>query len=1483
MKVSFVSRTITLLVVIALILIAIWVEPHSEAADLKTQGSKISSFLAFRLEMKKQMKQSEESRDEMPSADIQSLGEMTRLGNEKVFLYFAKPPTTKQVNELGALGVEVYPDSWIPPVGDFSNGFVLADIPIENIDSVAARNYIHRIDSAEQLSEPQNDQARSVMNVASAWASGYNGTGVTVAVLDSGIDSSNPDFPTLNTSNSKDYSNYPVLDDSITNTATGHGTHVTGSVLGRGVNSATYKGVAPGANLVFLKIGNDSNGGASSEAIVYAIEDAVDIYHADIITISYGGSSTYHDGTDAKCQAVDYAVSQGAAVFIAAGNNGARGWHYSGIVSAGLSPDIPITISSGSSFLSTGLVWDDGPGANNDLSLQYYDSSHNLLAPSFSRDQESERGIESKGYLLSTPTSGTCYFKVHNSSLSNQFFHIYYYGGSDSVAFNTPDPNYTLSCPAEADGAIAVGAYVTRKEWTNYEAHEVEISANIGTISTFSSRGPRVDTGSQIKPEVVAPGQAIISVRDNDVYPWPDYNPNVSVYNNLIIDNNGLNLNGSGPADYFVMSGTSMASPMAAGIGALLLDKNSALTPAQVRHTLEVTAADKGTSGPDNIYGWGLINASSALNSVTTLSSFSDSSHTAACDSFSNFSTPQTVYLSGTVYLHNHIYSVRFYDGSGGIVESMPVTSSGTGSLATSYSFSPETGAPGSWHAVICEPEFPLSDTFNSASPYTIVSDDFNVSPFIIAFSSPAREVTAGIPSDVIAIQTRDVSNDPINLDHDTVINLISSSPNGVFSISDTSWINVNSVTIPGGENSTAFYYKDTSSGLPLITASGSAFSSVSQQETVNPDIPAKIRVETAAKGSGTVVPAQNVTAGNHITLYSIIRDQYSNFISNSEGNWSLVNKTGNINDSDLVASGDNCSAVFIGNLTGTANIQVQSPGLESTNSGLLTVVFGPVSGLSVSGFLDPIIAGTQDQFSVTARDSLGNTVTSYTGTVHFSSSDGQAVLPPNHAFTGGDAGTHIFQATLKTAGTKSITAVDTINSAITGTQGNIAVNPGPVSKLAVSGYPSSITTGNSGNFTVTAQDTYSNRVSTYDGTIRFSSSDLQATLPGHYSFIESDQGAKNFSAILKTVGSQSITATDNETGSITGTQNNITVKKKSSGGGGGGGGGGGSPAPTGKIVATDLYGTHPVLMIGDDGKTLDSLTSISPDGKLTLNLPAKTQLSDSSGKPAGALTAKVMENPPALPAATSLIGVPYSFGPEGTTFNPPATFIYRYTHDQIPEGVNEADISLAYYDDSNAKWIPLPGILDTSANTLTVNISHFSIYAVIGPKAANISLSALDIQPSQAFNGDKITITVTLNNTGGKEGTYPVQIYINGVGEPEKVAAVNPQASQKVTFEIVKQIASDYVVTIGKLSGNFKISEPVPSPTPGKPEPEITPTPEQNVLFQTPIPSPYSKSDQTPASQGPNWILIGLIIVGILLAGLVLLIIMSSRSKKRA
>ena len=229
----------------------------------------------------------------------------------------------------------------------------------------------------------------------------------------------------------------------------------------------------------------------------------------------------------------------------------------------------------------------------------------------------------------------------------------------------------------------------------------------------------------------------------------------------------------------------------------------------------------------------------------------------------------------------------------------------------------------------------------------------------------------------------------------------------------------------------------------------------------------------------------------------------------------------------------------------GTQSITATDTGTGTiTGTQSVTVNVGPTSQLVVSGYPNPTTAGVAHNVTVTAEDAFGNTATGYLGTVHFTSSDGQAVLPGDYTFTAGDAGTHTFTngATLKTAGTQSITATDTVTGTITGTQ-SVSVLSNSATTLVVSGFPNPTTAGAAHNVTVTADDAFGNTATGYLGTVHFTSSDGQAVLPGNYTFTAGDAGAHTFTngATLKTAGTQSITATDTGTGTITGTQS-VTV-----------------------------------------------------------------------------------------------------------------------------------------------------------------------------------------------------------------------------------------------------------------------------------------------------------------------------------------------------
>jgi hypothetical protein len=205
------------------------------------------------------------------------------------------------------------------------------------------------------------------------------------------------------------------------------------------------------------------------------------------------------------------------------------------------------------------------------------------------------------------------------------------------------------------------------------------------------------------------------------------------------------------------------------------------------------------------------------------------------------------------------------------------------------------------------------------------------------------------------------------------------------------------------------------------------------------------------------------------------------------------------------------------------------------TGSAALPVSPAAASTMTVAGFPSPTTAGVAHNVTVTLKDLYGNTASGYTGTVHFTSSDGKAALPANYTFTTADAGVHTFGATLKTAGTQSLAVTDTTTAILTGTDGGITVKPAAASQFILTA-PASVSAGVPFSLTITVKDAYGNVVTGYTGTTHFTSTDTTATLPKNYTFTAADKGVHTFSGlVLRTKGTQKITLTDTLNSSITG------------------------------------------------------------------------------------------------------------------------------------------------------------------------------------------------------------------------------------------------------------------------------------------------------------------------------------------------------------
>src|SRR5204862_3328069 len=182
------------------------------------------------------------------------------------------------------------------------------------------------------------DYTPEAVNAPAAWRQwGLDGTGIGVAVIDSGV-SAVGDLYWWNPSN-QTYGSRVVYSQSFvpgttdTSDLYGHGPHVAGIIAGAGWFSTgsnfthTFKGIAPNANIINLRV-LDQNGVGSDSSVIAAIQTAIRLkptYNIRVTTLSLGRQVYESYTVDPLCQAVEAAWNAGIVVLAAAGNQGRNG------------------------------------------------------------------------------------------------------------------------------------------------------------------------------------------------------------------------------------------------------------------------------------------------------------------------------------------------------------------------------------------------------------------------------------------------------------------------------------------------------------------------------------------------------------------------------------------------------------------------------------------------------------------------------------------------------------------------------------------------------------------------------------------------------------------------------------------------------------------------------------------------------------------------------------------------------------------------------------------------------------------------------------------------------------------------------------------------------------------------------------------------------------------------------------------------------
>ncbi|MGQ7397028.1 S8 family serine peptidase [Streptococcus suis] len=474
--------------------------------------------------------------------------------------------------------------------------------------------------SNQEEAKPQNIDSNTIITVPKVWDSGYKGEGTVVAIIDSGLDVDHDVLHISDLSTAKYKSEKEIeaakeaagitygewFNDKVVfgynyvdvNTVLkeedkrSHGMHVTSIATGnptQPVAGQLMYGVAPEAQVMFMRVFSDLKATTGAALYVKAIEDAVKL-GADSINLSLGGANgSVVNMNENVTAAIEAARRAGVSVVIAAGNDGTFGSGHSnpsadypdyGLVGAPSTARDAISVASYNNT-TVGSKVINIIGLENNADLNYGKSSFDNPEKSpvpFEIGKEYEYvyagigqasdfdGLDLTG-KLALIKRGTITFseKIANATAAGAVGVVIFNSrpGEANVSMQLDDTAIAIPSvfiPLEFGEALAANSY---KIAFNNET-DIRPNPEAGLLSDFSSWGLSAD--GELKPDLAAPGGAIYAaINDND---------------------------------YANMQGTSMASPHVAGAAVLVKQYLQATYPtkspqeieALVKHLLMSTA-----------------------------------------------------------------------------------------------------------------------------------------------------------------------------------------------------------------------------------------------------------------------------------------------------------------------------------------------------------------------------------------------------------------------------------------------------------------------------------------------------------------------------------------------------------------------------------------------------------------------------------------------------------------------------------------------------------------------------------------------------------------------------------------------------------------------------------------------------------------------------------------------------------------------------
>lgn len=574
------------------------------------------------------------------------------------------------------------------------NGIAAGRVPLSNLESLVLRESVRYVEASIKRRAFNNraleDTRVDLLHAGTGIQIPYRGAGVVVGVLDTGIDFSHPDFSTPGgtriqylldmkvdgTNQEWSKSQIDANPNAVTqrdgNGGGGHGTHVAGTAAGNGRVNSDYIGVAPEADIVFVKGVREPNsdGGFSDADVVYGVdwvfEKAEALGKPAVVNLSLGGNYGPLDGTSNYETMLSSLSGPGRIIVAAAGNEGSDYIHAGGMISQGNLPYETVMYPVSDAYNYVEGWYDRGSVARISLAYYSFDNQGSLvfegLTPNVTIGNNigytREDGLDPEPIVLDGNTIGYYAILTDNTNdtrngdgqfqivitdndtavdlsefawsviigagptsgrldmwFSDGAFWGSEIGFDDSIEL-VGNTDYTVGAPSTAKKVLSVGSYVTRSTWTDIDGNTwVARTTDDGETFREIIFGERSSFSSKgptrdgrISPDVMAPGQRITSALSSHLTIQSDWD--------TYSEEGGVyRQNVAQGGQYMLTQGTSMASPHVAGVVALMLEANPELDYEQIVDILTSTARTDGFTGvlPNNLYGNGKIDAYSAV------------------------------------------------------------------------------------------------------------------------------------------------------------------------------------------------------------------------------------------------------------------------------------------------------------------------------------------------------------------------------------------------------------------------------------------------------------------------------------------------------------------------------------------------------------------------------------------------------------------------------------------------------------------------------------------------------------------------------------------------------------------------------------------------------------------------------------------------------------------------------------------------------